>query len=477
MLTCLPQFTSAGSVTLRVTVDSAAGAPGSDFARGELPLLFEVVDTGFGVSVEAQARLFLPFQTVNDDPTYVSQKWGGTGLGLSICKIIGELLGGTVGVVSAKDAGSVFWLRLRAEWWADTTDAGGAELGTAVAAGSDQEEVLALSSAASGVRRRRGSGSRAGSAEDAAAPTPQPQPPSGPRRYSLDAWTLQARRALGASPVPRRTSVDAARPSEPGSLAEQLAAVAEAHTSSDGSGQLDGTAAVSSALLATLRTLRQAVGEAEVAVASRLKDPASARPSMDSAWRSSSDADTPARLSSFLAPTPPPAAVLESSPEASSSPPSSGPTALAWPGALRSVLLVDDEPVNTRLVARRLERVVPGVSVTVADDGQGLVDLCIEQRLRYDIVLLDQHMRGMNGDAAVAALRAHETANVLPRSLVLACTGNSSEQDVERFAHAGFDGVITKPLDLNALVPALAALVADRTATAIGVTMFDPPAP
>jgi CheY-like chemotaxis protein len=437
-----------------------------------------VVDTGFGVSAEAQARLFLPFQTVHDDPTYVTQKWGGTGLGLSICKIIGELLGGTVGVVSAKDAGSVFWLRLRAEWWADTTDGSSAELGTVATAGLDQEEVLALSSAASVVRRRRGSGSRAGSAEDSAAP--QQQPPSGPRRYSLDAWTLQARRALGASPVPRRTSVDAARTSEPGSLAEQLAAVAEAHTSSDGGGALDGTAAVSSALLATLRTLRQAVGEAEVAVASRLKDPAgSGRPSMDNAWRNSSDADTPFR-SSFLAPTAPPAAVLEaaSSPEASSSsPPGSagGPTALAWPGALRSVLLVDDEPVNTRLVARRLERVVPGVSVTVADDGQGLVDLCIEQRLRYDIVLLDQHMRGMNGDAAVAALRAHEAACAQPRALVLACTGNSSVQDVERFEHAGFDGVITKPLDLNALVPALAALVADRAATPNGVTMFDPP--
>jgi CheY-like chemotaxis protein len=78
----------------------------------------------------------------------------------------------------------------------------------------------------------------------------------------------------------------------------------------------------------------------------------------------------------------------------------------------------------------------------------------------------------MNGDAAVAALRAHEAAQALPRSLVLACTGNSSPQDVERFEHAGFDGVLTKPLDLNALVPALAALVADRSATVDGIAMF-----
>ena len=139
------------------------------------------------------------------------------------------------------------------------------------------------------------------------------------------------------------------------------------------------------------------------------------------------------------------------------------------------MLVVDDEPINTRLVSRRLERVVPNVAVSVADDGQGLVDLCVEQRLRYDVVLLDQHMRGMNGDAAVAALRAYEQAAALPRLLVLACTGNSSAQDVERFDHAGFDGVITKPLDLNALVPSLAALVTDRSAAIDGIRMFSLP--
>ena len=137
--------------------------------------------------------------------------------------------------------------------------------------------------------------------------------------------------------------------------------------------------------------------------------------------------------------------------------------------------MVDDEPINTRLVSRRLERVVPGVAVTVADDGSGMVDLCVEQKLRYDIVLLDQHMRGMNGDAAVAALRAYEQAAALPRLLVLACTGNSSAQDVERFDHAGFDGVITKPLDLNALVPSLATLISDRGAVVDGIRMFSLP--
>ena len=461
------KFTASGSITLRASVDGD-DAGTEDTSQGELQLLFEVVDTGFGISEEAQERLFLPFQTVHTDPTNVSQKWGGTGLGLSICKVVGELLGGTVGVVSAKDSGSTFWLRTRAEWWADLSGAGSCELGTSITSGTDHVEQVIPQSATGELRRRRMStSSRGGSVDEQ--PIHVPLQPSNftSRRHSLDAWTQQVRRELGAAPVVRRISADHAR-SPAGSLAEQLAAVAEAHAVGKSS-PVDGAEAVSSALLATLRTLRHAVGEAEVAVACRLAEPADL-PAQDGRRGGSLDLTMSTR-------EPEPAAT-EEPPPAALSPPNNAdaaPSSVAWPGPLRSVLVVDDEPINTRLVSRRLERVVPDVAVTVADDGLGMVDLCVEQKLRYDVVLLDQHMRGMNGDAAVAALRAYEQAAALPRLLVLACTGNTSEQDVERFDHAGFDGVITKPLDLNALVPSLAALVTDRSAAVGGIRMFSLP--
>ena len=470
------KFTASGSITLRASVDGGESClEVEDSSQGELQLLFEVVDTGFGISEEAQQRLFLPFQTVHTDPTNVSQKWGGTGLGLSICKVIGELLGGTVGVTSAKDAGSTFWLRTRAEWWADPSGAGSAELGTSIASGTDHVEQVIPQFATNELRRRRVSAaSRVSSSvgDDAAANLPLKPSNFSSRRHSLDAWTQQARRELGAVPAVRRISADHAR-SPAGSLAEQLAAVAEAHAI-PGSTPPDGTQssaeAVSSALLATLRTLRHAVGEAEVAVACRLAEPAAEPAQQDGRRGSSLD------LAALGNREPEPAA--EEPPPAASSPPSNGdaaPSSVSWPGPLRRVLVVDDEPINTRLVSRRLERVVPDVAVTVADDGLDMVDLCVEQKQRYDVVLLDQHMRGMNGDAAVAALRAYEQAAALPRLLVLACTGNSSAQDVERFDHAGFDGVITKPLDLNALVPSLAALISDRDAAIDGIRMFSLP--
>ena len=476
------KFTASGSITLRASVDGGEGEGGTEVVddsgqQGELRLLFEVVDTGFGISEEAQERLFLPFQTVHTDPTKMSQKWGGTGLGLSICKVIGELLGGTVGVTSAKDAGSTFWLRTRAEWWADPSGVGSGELGTTIASGTVSVEQVIPQSATGELRRRRSTtASRASSGE---APVISVPPQPGPsnfssRRHSLDAWTQQARRELGAVPAVRRISADHAR-SPAGSLAEQLAAVAEAHAVPGGApveGAQSSAEAVSSALLATLRTLRHAVGEAEVAVACRLAEPAEQPAQQDGRRGSSLD------LTPSASREPEPAAEAEPAPAASSPPVGGGDAALssvAWPGPLRSVLVVDDEPVNTRLVSRRLQRVVPDVAVTVADDGLGMVELCVEQHKRYDVVLLDQHMRGMNGDAAVAALRAYEHATALPRLLVLACTGNSSAQDMERFDHAGFDGVITKPLDLNVLGPALAALVSDRGAAVDGIRMFTVP--
>ena len=219
-------------------------------------------------------------------------------------------------------------------------------------------------------------------------------------------------------------------------------------------GNGDGAAA-SSALMHAVRVLREAVEDAETAVAWRLGDPsewAPLRRVSDDSRSAASGSPTPA--APYAPPEPP---RLESPPTVS--PPSSGAAAPAWPGPLRSVLVVDDEPVNTALVARRLKRDAPDVSVTTADDGSDMVDLTVTQRRRYDVVLLDEHMRGMNGTQAVAALRAHEASAALPRMTVLACTGNVCEPDLARFASAGFDGVMTKPLDMAVLVPTLAALV------------------
>jgi len=68
-----------------------------------------VSDTGIGMSEDAQARLFQPFQQGDGSVTRV---YGGTGLGLALTREMMALLGGTVSVTSKAGQGSVFTLAL-----------------------------------------------------------------------------------------------------------------------------------------------------------------------------------------------------------------------------------------------------------------------------------------------------------------------------------------------------------------------------
>jgi PAS domain S-box-containing protein len=69
-----------------------------------------VKDTGIGILKENQEFIFEAFRQEEEAP---SKKYGGTGLGLAICKRLTEAMGGTIGVVSEKDKGACFFVRLK----------------------------------------------------------------------------------------------------------------------------------------------------------------------------------------------------------------------------------------------------------------------------------------------------------------------------------------------------------------------------
>ena len=98
------KFTHTGDVGVQVTVDSQAS-----MENGVAMIRFAVTDTGTGISLEGQGKLFQAFSQVDGSSTRVH---GGTGLGLSICKQLSELMGGTIGVESTKGQGSTFWVVL-----------------------------------------------------------------------------------------------------------------------------------------------------------------------------------------------------------------------------------------------------------------------------------------------------------------------------------------------------------------------------
>jgi len=76
----------------------------------------EVKDTGVGISLEQQERLFTSFEQAESS---TSRKFGGTGLGLAISKQIVELMNGKIWVESALGEGSTFTFTVKMERAAD----------------------------------------------------------------------------------------------------------------------------------------------------------------------------------------------------------------------------------------------------------------------------------------------------------------------------------------------------------------------
>lgn len=70
---------------------------------------FTITDTGSGIPLDAQSRLFEVFTQADAS---VSRRYGGTGLGLTICQRIVEQLGGDIGFSSTPGQGSCFYFSL-----------------------------------------------------------------------------------------------------------------------------------------------------------------------------------------------------------------------------------------------------------------------------------------------------------------------------------------------------------------------------
>ena len=127
-----------------------------------------------------------------------------------------------------------------------------------------------------------------------------------------------------------------------------------------------------------------------------------------------------------------------------------------------NVLLVDDNPINLKLLQTFVKKREYGC-VDSAADGQQALDAVMKAVEPYDIVFMDISMPIMDGIQATKAIRAYEANRVSPgTSLIIALTGLASAEDQSDAFVAGCDLYVTKPVKFKELGRLLDNWEADR---------------
>ncbi len=111
------KFTEKGAITLRVRNDECRMSndelrkTSGESIRHSSFVIFQVTDTGIGMTPEQMSNLFQSFSQADASTT---RRFGGTGLGLAISLKFCRLMGGDIKVTSAPGQGSTFTVRLPA---------------------------------------------------------------------------------------------------------------------------------------------------------------------------------------------------------------------------------------------------------------------------------------------------------------------------------------------------------------------------
>ncbi|HYF90457.1 PAS domain S-box protein [Azospirillum sp.] len=386
------KFTERGEVV--VTVAGRIGT-GDDYR-----LEVEVCDSGIGMSPDQTAVLFRPFTQADSSTT---RRFGGTGLGLAICRQLVELMGGRVSVESRQGEGSIFRFSVRCRVAAGETAAERLPrhlMDRRVLVVDDSDAVRSI---LTDMLERFGLTVEAVAdglsalrrLEDGQAGS---QPPVELvvldwRMPDLDGVeTLRRLRALpGVQPPVVMTTAYGADGVQ-GALEETL----------PGGGPVTAVLEKPVTPSAMFDSVMMALG--------------GAGPRMADAVRRIHDPAQSTELSALVG---------------------------------RTVLLVEDNLVNQQVACGLLELV--GIEAMVVGSGEEALQ-CLRE-VKFDLVLMDVQMPGLDGYETTRLIRRELELSALP---IVAMTAHAMAGDRERCLDAGMNDHVSKPIDPEALYAALA---------------------
>jgi CheY-like chemotaxis protein len=352
---------------------------------------FEVSDTGLGISLEAQSRIFDEFAQADGSTT---RKHGGSGLGLAISKQLVEMMGGAIHVDSALGAGSTFWFTVGFEKQAtpSRSDPRSAPIGLLTG-------VRALIVEPSTVNR-------------------------GILQAQMSNWEMTIRVAESPKQAVELLAEAAAR-----SVPYDIAVIDL------------GTPGMDALELA--RTIRSGANISEARLVMLTRRHVDVRTARDAGF----DACLikPVRqtvlyecLVNIMAGRPQEAVAAAAVREPASAP---------APGSRGKILLVEDNLINQQVAVGILQ--IQGYNVTVANNGREALEAHAQGA--FDLILMDCHMPEMDGFEATMEIRKREQPSGGKPIPIVALTANAMAQDREECLAAGMNDHLPKPFSMQTL--------------------------
>lgn len=112
------------------------------------------------------------------------------------------------------------------------------------------------------------------------------------------------------------------------------------------------------------------------------------------------------------------------------------------------ILLVEDNPLNQKIVGFYLRK--NHHNVEISSTGEQALE--IFKKEEFDIILMDLMLPGLNGYEVTKLMRKMESEDPeRKKSIIIALTANTLDNDREKCLQQGMDEFISKPFDMNKL--------------------------